>query len=137
MMHLTEGHSDKTNLLLFGRVGKWRGGLGRGLFSLFTHPFVCECHNISTLLRFHIPALQTGHADFPHPAFGQAFMRSPTVSCACSFPSAEAQVPRTDTHPNTSWYLHLEPCAYSATIDEAFSECEHPQPGRLCLQGLG
>jgi hypothetical protein len=36
----------------------WRGGLGRSLYSLFARPFVCECHKISTMLRFHIPLIE-------------------------------------------------------------------------------
>ena len=36
----------------------WRGGLGRSLFSLLARPFVCECHKISTMLRFHIPLIE-------------------------------------------------------------------------------
>jgi len=36
----------------------WRGGLGRSLYSLFARPFVCECHNISTMLRFHTPLIE-------------------------------------------------------------------------------
>jgi len=41
-----------------GRVEMWRGGLGCGLFSLLARPFVCECHNIATMLRFHIPLIE-------------------------------------------------------------------------------
>ena len=36
----------------------WRGGLGCGWFSLLARPFVCECHNIATMLRFHIPLIK-------------------------------------------------------------------------------
>jgi hypothetical protein len=36
----------------------WRGGLGWGLYSLLARPFVCECHKIPTLLRFHIPLIK-------------------------------------------------------------------------------
>ena len=36
----------------------WRGGLGWGLCSLLARPFVCECHNISAMLRFHIPLIE-------------------------------------------------------------------------------
>jgi hypothetical protein len=36
----------------------WRGGLGRCLCSLLARPFVRECHNISTMLRFHIPLIE-------------------------------------------------------------------------------
>ncbi len=43
-----------------GRVEMWRGGLGRCLYSLLARPFVCECHNISTVLRFHIPLIEPG-----------------------------------------------------------------------------
>ncbi len=40
------------------RVERWRGGLGRSWFSLLARPFVCECHNISTMLRFHLPLIK-------------------------------------------------------------------------------
>ena len=40
------------------RVEMWRGGLGRSLYSLFARPFVCECHKISSMLRFHIPLIE-------------------------------------------------------------------------------
>jgi hypothetical protein len=40
------------------RVERWRGGLGRSWFSLLARPFVCECHNISTMLRFHLPLIE-------------------------------------------------------------------------------
>jgi hypothetical protein len=37
------------------RVGDWRAGLGRSLWSLLPRPFVCECHAISTAPRFQSP----------------------------------------------------------------------------------
>ena len=40
------------------RVERWRGGLGRSLYSPLARPFVCECHNISTMLRFHLPLIK-------------------------------------------------------------------------------
>ena len=36
----------------------WRGGLGRGLCSLLARPFVCGCHIISTMPRFHTPLIK-------------------------------------------------------------------------------
>src|SRR5208337_701682 len=56
------------------RVEVWRGGLGRCLCSRLARSFVCGCHIISTMLRFHTPAHQTGRAVFPHPAFGQGLL---------------------------------------------------------------
>src|SRR5215831_8898260 len=38
------------------RVEDWRAGLGRSSCSLLARPFVCECHSISTMLTFPIPA---------------------------------------------------------------------------------
>ena len=49
-----------------GRVEDWRAGLGRCLCSLLTRPFVCECHNISTMPRFQPPPRRTQRADSPH-----------------------------------------------------------------------
>src|SRR5208282_4660051 len=40
------------------RVEVWRGGLGRCLCSLLARPFVCGCHIISTMLRFHTPLIK-------------------------------------------------------------------------------
>ena len=40
------------------RVEVWRGGLGRCLCSLVARPFVCGCHIISTMLRFHTPLIK-------------------------------------------------------------------------------
>jgi len=55
---------------LTGRVEDWRAGLGRSLYSLFSRPFVCECHTISTVPRFQPPPRRTQRADFPHlPSF--------------------------------------------------------------------
>ncbi len=51
------------------RVEDWRVGVGRILCSQFTRPFVCECHNISTMSRFQPPPRQTQHAVFPHYAY--------------------------------------------------------------------
>src|SRR5262249_52162206 len=49
---------------LTGRVEDWRAGVGRSLCSLLSRPFVCECHTISTMPRFHPPPRRTQHADF-------------------------------------------------------------------------
>src|SRR5262245_58746945 len=51
---------------LTGRVEDWRAGLGPCSCSLLTRPFVCECHNISTVPRFQPPPRRTQHAVFPH-----------------------------------------------------------------------
>ena len=40
------------------RVEVWRGGLGRGLYSPVSRPFVCGCHKISTMPRFHTPLIE-------------------------------------------------------------------------------
>jgi hypothetical protein len=51
---------------LTGRVEDWRACLGRCLCCLLSRPFVCEGHNISTVLRFQPPPRRTQRADFPH-----------------------------------------------------------------------
>src|ERR1700722_15886511 len=51
---------------LVSRVGDWRAGLGRSLYSLLARSFVCECHTISAVPRFQPPPRRTQHADFPH-----------------------------------------------------------------------
>ncbi len=44
----------------WSRVEVWRGGLGRCLCSLLARPFVCGCHIIATVLRFHTPLIKPG-----------------------------------------------------------------------------
>ena len=51
------------------RVEDWRVSVGRLLCSLLARPFVCECHNITTMLRFQPPPRQTQRAELPHWAF--------------------------------------------------------------------
>src|SRR5262252_3815502 len=47
------------------RVEDWRAGLGRSSCSLLARPFVCECHSISTMLTFPIPATSNVAHGFP------------------------------------------------------------------------
>ena len=47
------------------RVEDWRAGLGRSSCSLLARPFVCECHSISTMLTFPIPATSNAAHGFP------------------------------------------------------------------------
>jgi hypothetical protein len=72
---------------LTGRVGDWRAGLGRSLYSPLPRSFVCECHNISTMPRFQPPPRRTQHANFWHYA---PLFASPQslwdLSCRNSFP---------------------------------------------------
>src|SRR6516225_8129843 len=49
-----------------GRVEDWRACLGRCSCCPLSRPFVCECHNISTVPRFQPPPRRTQRADFPH-----------------------------------------------------------------------
>ena len=65
-----------------GRVEMWRGGLRYSLS--VAAPFVWRCLNSSTITPFPHPAHQTGHADFPHPAFGQNITPSSTAHYASS-----------------------------------------------------
>ena len=53
-------HASRADGILMSnsRVERWRGGLGRSLYSPLARPFVCECHNISTMLRFHLPLIK-------------------------------------------------------------------------------
>ena len=50
---------------LAGRVEDWRAGLGRSLCSRLSRPFVCECHNISTMPTFPVPATSNAACGFP------------------------------------------------------------------------
>jgi hypothetical protein len=54
-LHLPNRPGELRPEPLTGRVEDWRAGLGRCLCSLLPRPFVCECHNISTMPRFQSP----------------------------------------------------------------------------------
>ena len=43
--------------------------------------FVCRCLTSPTMLRFHFPLIKPDVRYFPHPAFGQGLMLSPTERC--------------------------------------------------------
>ena len=59
------------------RVEVWRGGVR--LSMSVSAPFVWRCLSGSAVAPFPHPAHRTGHADFPHPALGQAF--TPSFAC--------------------------------------------------------
>ena len=44
-----------------------------------SHPFVCECHNITTIPILPTPPRQTVHAVFPHTAYRQSSSQAFTV----------------------------------------------------------
>ena len=44
-------------------------------------------------LRFHIPLIEPGHADLPHPALGQDFTPSPTARRAQARSGVQTEVP--------------------------------------------
>ena len=106
--------SDTTGMRAsFGRVERWRGGLGTAY--PLSGSFVCRCLTSRAVLRFHTPARQTGRADFPHPAFGQGFMRSPTERCAHTSGVGPGPVPRADIHRGSVSTPDPAPCAFDAT----------------------
>jgi len=51
------------------RIENLRVDVGRILCFPLTRPFVCECHNISTMPRFQSPPRQTQHTVFLHYAY--------------------------------------------------------------------
>ena len=69
-----------------------------------SHPFVCECHSISTLPSFPTASRQTGRVDFLLPAFGPCsqvryqtrfnwrFLNRVTPSCPNIFPSVQRRL---------------------------------------------
>jgi hypothetical protein len=66
--------SSRVRYRLWSRdVARW---FGRGLS--VADPFVCRCLTSPAMLPFPHPAHRTGRADFPHPALGERFTRSPT-----------------------------------------------------------
>jgi transposase len=61
----------------FGRVGMWRGGIRLNIS--VAAPFVWRCLSGLAVLRFHIPLIEPGLVDLPHPALGQDLTPSPTA----------------------------------------------------------
>ncbi len=72
---------QRLDKLVDGRVEMWRGSSRFGLS--VAAPFVWRCPSNLAVTPFPHPPHQTGQADFPHPAFGQDFMLSPTESRVC------------------------------------------------------
>jgi hypothetical protein len=59
-------------------------------------PFVCRCPSISPISRLHLPLIEPGRADFPHPAFAQGSTRTLTRSVTDSSPERGVSDPATD-----------------------------------------
>ena len=82
------------------RVRMWRGGLRFGLS--VPAPFVWRCLNSRTITPFPHPSHQTGHAELPHPAFGQDLTPSPTARRVQVGSGARVQSARTGARGDTS-----------------------------------
>jgi hypothetical protein len=78
-----------------GRVEVWRG-CGRLNISV-SAPFVWRCLTGSTLTPSPHPARQTGHADFPHPAFSRPVRPSLSASRCAAAGRCRGRVSRRDT----------------------------------------
>jgi transposase len=63
-----------------GRIDDWRGGVREWGFTV-TGGFRCTGTSVHPIALFPVAAHQTGRADYPHPAFGQSVMPSPTDEC--------------------------------------------------------
>ena len=72
------------------------------------------------MLRFHAPPHQTGRADFPHPAFGQGLMCSPTGHCDLTSVAGRGPTVDASIRQGIVNILDLASCACDTTIDEAF-----------------
>jgi hypothetical protein len=83
----------------YGRVEMWRGGLRSSLS--VAAPFVWRCLNSLTITPFPHPSHQTGHADFPHPAFGQHITPSTTARYAPGKTDERDAMSRRGTHQDT------------------------------------
>ena len=69
-----------------GRVERWRGGVGFGIFCVGVSPV---CVSIAACRApFPPPAHRTGRADFPHPALGQGSWFRPRVTTG-KFPEVQ------------------------------------------------
>ena len=78
-------------------------------------PFGCRCPNVLHHAPFPPPAHQTGRADFPHPAFGQGFMRSPTERCVCPREVGPSRVRHAGKSQGTVKIPVPAACAFGAT----------------------
>jgi transposase len=81
--------------LELGRVEVWRG-CGRLNISVAA-PFVWRCLTGSTLAPSPHPARQTGHADFPHPAFSRSVRPSLLAGQCVAVECRRGQASRRDT----------------------------------------
>ena len=114
------------------RVGVWRGGLGRSLFSPVGPPFRTRVsHHLDHAPSPH-PAHRTRRAVFPHRALGQELMRSPTGSRATVRSGGPVPAPRAGTGRGTVTSPGSSPGAWRTTTGEAGGDCAdrgHGTPG--------
>jgi len=83
-------------------------------------PFVCRCLISCSLLRFHIPLVEPGHADFPHPAHGGNFTTSPTKSWLSAVRAGSGQVAGRYSDPENGGSLASALGVFCTATDEAF-----------------
>ena len=80
-----------------GRVDDWRGG-GRSRGELFSGGFHhAGALSIRTVAPFPLPARQTGHADFPHPAFSRPIRPSLSAGRRVAAERCRGRASRRDT----------------------------------------
>jgi len=89
MVFLTDGRVE------VGRVEVWRGRCRPNIS--VSAPFVWRCLTGSTLAPFPHPARQTGHADFPHPAFSRPVRPSLSAGRRVAVERCRGRASRKDT----------------------------------------
>jgi hypothetical protein len=91
--------------LELGRVEMWRGCCRPNIS--VAAPFVWRCLTGSTLAPSPHPARQTGHADFPHPAFSRPVRPSLSAGRPVAAERCRGRVSRRDTRLGSGGTQHL------------------------------
>lgn len=102
------------------RLEMWRGGFRRCLS--VSGPFVCRCLISRSLLRFHIPLVEPGHAGFPHPAHGGSITTSPTKSWQSAERAGPGPVAGRCSGPENGGSSAIALGAFCTATDGAFGE---------------
>src|SRR5271167_2086292 len=102
------------------RVDDWRGG-GRSRGKLFSDDFrLAGASLVRTVAPFPVAARQTGHADFPHPAFSCVIKPSRSAGPCGDSARRIGRVSRRDTRPDTGGIrCPLVRCVAPTSVEDA------------------
>ena len=112
------------------RVEMWRGGFRRCLS--VSGPFVCRCLISRSLPRFHIPLVEPGRADFPHPAHGGSITPSPTKGWQSAARAGPSPVAGRCSVPENGGSPAIALGVFCTATDGAFGEHGVRSRDRLC-----